>query len=47
MIRCLCVIALMIYVVAAPVLAGNPLLEEKLQGVLEEFLAENSPYIQQ
>ncbi len=40
--RYLCVIALMLCVVAAPVLAGNPTLESELQGVLEEFLAENS-----
>ena len=34
--------AIMICLTAAPVLAGNPVLEEELQGILDDFLAENS-----
>ena len=39
--RCLCVITLVVFAVTTPVLAGDPALEEKLEAVLEEFLAEN------
>ena len=35
-------IALTLCLAAAPVLAGDSILEEELQGVLEAFLAENS-----
>ena len=35
-------LALVLCLVSAPVLAGNPVLEEELQCILDDFLAENS-----